>query len=245
MELTYDNIQREAEAFAQHYRKRHHLPALPAAHDVQRYRDLLYSKFGLVVDLIKRRLSQVDSEGGHGFDHLEDVATRAGYIAENECRRLKITGKSMVIERAVLAGVLHDVERHLGFEDNHMIEGEKTTRRILHQAGFMDDTVATVVRNHDYTDFDPGEDKILSIVFGSVFDADHFRYGLEREDTFWRMKEKRGKSAADVIHDYQWLYLYRNAWRTEYGKSVGPEFIDFGIAIAKHIEEIFSSASSP
>ena|SRR3989338_6428898 len=241
MKLSYDSIQREAEAFARQYRQEHKVPALPSAEDVQKYSDLLYSKFGPVVDLVRERLLQVDSEGGHGFDHLEDVAARAGYVSEEECRHLRIYGsdRNSIIERAVLAGMLHDVERHLGFQDIHMIEGEKTARRMLGQAGFMDDMVAKVVRNHDYINFDTGKDKVLAVVFGSVFDSDHFRYGLEREDTFWRMREKQGKPAADVIHDYQWLFQYRNAWRTNYGKLAGAKFIDFGLAIAKHIEEVF------
>ena len=58
------------------------------------------------------------------------------------------------------------------------------------------------------------------------------------------MKEKRGMPASEVIHNYEWLPQYRNVWRTNYGKKVGPKFIDFGLAIARHIEEAFSSAKS-
>ncbi len=54
------------------------------------------------------------------------------------------------------------------------------------------------------------------------------------------MKEKKGKSAEDVIHDYAYLPAYRNSWRTDYGKKVGPKYIDFGLAIAKHIEDYFT-----
>ncbi len=243
MKLTYNNIQKEAEDFSKQYRRKHKIPSLPTVKEVQKYRNLLYKKFSPVVDLIKERVSKVDPVGGHGFEHLGDVATRSGYIAEKECDHLKITGKDreLIIESAVLAGALHDIERHLGFGEDHMIEGEKTTRWILDKAGLKYDVVALVVRNHDHIDFDPGNNKTLTIVFAAVFDADHLRYGLEREDTFWRMKEKGGKSVAEVIHDYQYLPQWRNVWRTKYGKTVGPKIIDFGLAIAKHIEEFFST----
>jgi hypothetical protein len=241
-DLTYDNIQKESERFAKEYRKKHKIPMMPKKNELNKYVELLHSKFGLVVDLVKKRMAENETVGGHGFEHLEDVAARAGYIAEKECRIKKITGekKKLIIESAVLAGVLHDVERHLGFEDIHMVQGEKTAKKILSEAGFENQLILTVVRNHDHIDFDPGDNKILSVVFGSVFDADHLRYGLEREDTFWRMKEKSGKPVKDVIHDYRYLPQWKNAWRTGYGKKIGPKYIEFGLAIAKHIEKAFS-----
>ena len=143
---------------------------------------MLHSEFADVIDLVKQRLSLVESEGGHGFEHLEDVSTRAGYIADTECKFRHVSEElaHQVIRKALLAGILHDIERHRGFGEDHVIEGAKTARVILEKVGQVDETVITVVRNHDDMNYDTGNDLILSLVFGSIWDADHFRYGLER-----------------------------------------------------------------
>jgi hypothetical protein len=129
----------------------------------------------------------------------------------------------------------------MGFGEPHTIEGEKTARRILTKLNMVDEDVLITIRHHDDMDFDFMGNEVLRIIYGSVFDADHFRYGLEREDTFWRMKEKKGVSAETVIHDYAFLPKFKNSWKTKYGKQFGPIFIDFGMAIAKHIEREFST----
>jgi hypothetical protein len=238
--FSFDEIQLEAESFAANYRKTHDVPPFPSGDQLQKYKEILSTKYSRVVELVKKRLEEVDSEGGHGYEHLEDVATRAGFIAETECdfRGIKDDQKEEIINETVLAGLLHDIERHLGFGEDHMINGADTAMKILTQVGIGSEVVATVVRNHDHMDFNP-TNPTMEIVFGSVFDADHFRYGLEREDTFWRMKEKKGKTPPEVIHDYQFLPAYTHAWKTSYGKEVGPKYIEFGLAVAKYVEETF------
>lgn len=240
--FTYDDIQREAETFAANYRKAHDVPPLPGGNRIQKYQDIIKTNYSRVTGLIKKRLESVDSEGGHGYEHLEDIATRAGFIADKECsfRKISKSQQDLIVNEAILAGLLHDIERHLGFGEGHAIEGEKTAGNILKEVGIESEIVTTVVRNHDDPNYNPANNLTLEIAFGSVFDADHFRYGLEREDTFWRMKEKKGKTAAEVIHDYQFLPGYLHVWKTTYGKEVGPKYIEFGLAIAKHVEEVFS-----
>ncbi|KKU92242.1 MAG: hypothetical protein UY21_C0003G0018 [Microgenomates group bacterium GW2011_GWA1_48_10] len=242
MELTYDNIQQEAENFAAQYRKSHDVPPFPNLEQLAKYRELIDTQYPQVVTLIKERLASVESAGGHGFEHLEDVAMRAGFIADDECTVRNIEGveKEAIVKTVVLVGLLHDIERHLGYGEEHMVEGEKTATRILSQAGISNPLVPIIVRNHDHIDFNPSDDPQLSVVFGSIWDADRFRYGLEREDTFWRMKQQKGVSPEKVIHDYQFLPPLRDAWRTKYGREYGPKYIDFGIAVAKHIEGVFS-----
>lgn len=240
-ELTYDNIQKIAESFALKYRAEHSVPTLPT-NELEKYSDRLKQKYNQIIQLVQEHTEQFDPEGGHGYEHLEWVSAFAGYIAEKECDSKSIDGerKEQIIDSAILSGILHDIDRHLGFGEDHMIKGEKTAIVILQKCEIDNPLVLTVVRNHDHIDFDSEGNEDLEIIFGSVFDADHFRYGLEREDTFWRMKEKKGKPPEEVIHDYQFLPPYRDAWRTTYGKEAGPKFIDFGMAIAKHIEESFS-----
>lgn len=241
--ITYNDIQAEAESFAASYRKTHYVPPFPSSEQLQKYREIVSVKYAPVVELVKRRLMTVDSESGHGYEHLEDVSIRAGFIAEAECDFREITDpqKAAIIDQTILAGLLHDIERHLGFSEDHMSEGESTAKKLLAEVGIESSIITMVVRNHDHIDFHPINNPILEIVYGSVFDADHFRYGLEREDTFWRMKENKGATPTEVIHDYQFLPAYLYAWKTSYGKEVGTKYIDFGLAIAKHVEAIFSA----
>ena len=241
-ELTYDLIQTEAEIFAASYRNKHDVPSLPTEKDLKKYKEMLFSEFPVLVKSVKKYLENQNVWLAHDYEHLVEVASLAGYIADYECKFRKLKGerKVRIIRTSILAGLLHDIERHLGFGEEHMIKGEETANKLLVQVGIDNKKVSKVVRQHDNTNFKAEDDLELEISYGSVFDADHFRYGLEREDTFWRMKEALGKSTEEVIHDYKFLPPIRNAWKTRYGKNIGPELIDFGLAIAKHIEEKFS-----
>ena len=240
--LTYENIQKEAEAFAAIYRKSHKVPKLPGEKELLKYNKLLCMKYSHLIELVKNHVSHQNTWLAHDFDHLVYISVLSSYVSEKECEFRKITGLNNVndiIHKAMLSGLLHDIERQRGFGEDHMIEGEQTAIRLLEKVGISVKIITETVRHHDHADFKPTQN-ILQIVYGSVFDADHFRYGLEREDTFWKMKEKIGVSPEDVIHDYKFLPPLRNAWKTHYGKEVGPKLIDFGLAVAKHIEKKFS-----
>ncbi len=233
---SYDLIQLTAEEVARIYRSTHKVPTLPSGQQLEKYRRILNDKYVKIVEKVKIHILKNEPEGGHGYEHLEYVAVMAGYFAEEE------GAKDDVIEMAILAGLFHDIERYLGFGEDHMIKGEETTRLILNKSGINEgwiDVIALAVRNHDHIDFNP-RGEVERIVFGSIFDPDHFRYGFEREDTFWRMKEKRGISPEKVIHDYQFLLPFRDSWKTNMGKKIGPKIIDFGLAIAREIERRFS-----
>jgi len=233
--LTYDLIQSTVEEIARNYRNTHEVPTLPGEQQLGKYKRILCNKYWNVIEKVKNHVSKNETEGGHGYEHLEYVATMAGYFAESE------GANSDVIEMAVLAGLFHDTERHIGYGEDHMIEAENTTRLILGESGIREEwieVIATAVRHHDHIEYNP-DDNTTRIVFGSIFDPDHFRYGFEREDTFWRMKEKRGAQPGEVIHDYQFLPPFRNAWKTKLGRQIGPKIIDFGLAIAQEVERRF------
>lgn len=240
--FTYNDIQSTAESFAIMYRQSHNVPSLPSEDELKKYKNILENNYSQVLELVKNYTSQFDPEGGHGIDHLLWVSSLAGYLAEKECEIKNINGekKDNIIKESLLAGLFHDIDRHLGMGEKHMQQGSETTQNILESLNINLPNVISVVANHDKIDFKTS-DEILEIVFGSCFDADHFRYGLEREDTFWRMKEKKGKTPEEVIFDYKFLPDYKNAWRTNYGKIVGPKFIEFGLAIAKHVENTFNN----
>lgn len=241
-QLTYDAIQTEVEAFAATYRAENKIPELPAGAELAPYQTVL-TKYPLLVDQVKAYVAEFDSDSDHGFEHLIWVSALARWICNFECNELKLEPdhKEYLIEQTVLAGFLHDIDRHLGFGEAHQVEGAKTAERMLASLGLHFPNVIATVANHDKINFYPGVNQDLAIIIGSVFDADHFRYGLEREDNWWQNRKKMGIKPEDVIHLYDYLPQYLHAWKTIYGKQVGPDFLQFGLAIAKHIEEKFST----
>ncbi len=241
MKITYRNIKSEASRFANIYRKSHEVPELPRAEDLKVYKDKYFTKFDKLINLINEHLEDIESQITHGFGHLEYVSLLASYIANVECKRKKVPVNlsDSIVESAFLGGVLHDIDRHLGFGEIHMIVGEKTAKEFLNLLGVKNKNVLEIVRNHDINNYKVSA-KSNDVAFGSVFDADHFMYGWEREDIFWKRGEQKNIPESEIIHDYQFLYPVRNAWRTSYGKKVGPQLIDFGLSIAKHIEIQFS-----
>ncbi|MBU0708890.1 hypothetical protein KJ596_04040, partial [Patescibacteria group bacterium] len=232
-DFTYKDIRKVVRLFSAQYRTNHNVPSLPGDQELREFRERLYQKFPNVISLVKKHLRKTSPQEGRGFDHLEEIAVMAGHLAEQECafRKIDSPENMRIIDQAILAGLLHDLDRHLGFGEVHMIEGEKSARRILEKEDLVNETVLTVVRNHDHLGFDPNNDRLLEIIFAAVFDADHFRYGTERKSEYWEMREKKGIPPEEVIHDYQFVPPLRDAWRTNYGKRVGPPWIDFAIAI--------------
>jgi hypothetical protein len=81
---TYDAIQAEAESFASIYRSTKDIQELPSKEELLPYKLIIDEIYPNVVIAIKDRLSRVESEGGHGYEHLEWVACLSGYIANIE-----------------------------------------------------------------------------------------------------------------------------------------------------------------
>lgn len=238
--VNYQEIKKEAKIFAEKTEKE--LPKLPNNKSLEKYMLIIESELSELVEQIKKHLGKKSYDVGHGFEHLYNVAVLAAYIAELECKEKQLSKDTTkrLIRRTIIAGLLHDIERYRGFRKNHAIEGSKIAKLILKKCNIKDDYVPDIILHHDEKEFAVLNNIEFDIPFGSVFDADHFNYGLERKESFWIMKEKGGMPPEDVIHDYKFLYEYRNALKTSFGKKAGPRFIDFGIKIAKHIEQKFS-----
>jgi hypothetical protein len=82
-----------------------------------------------------------------------------------------------------------------------------------------DEDITKTVEHHDDPKYFPEGTEEFKIVFGSIYDADHLRFCLEREKDFWEMKQSKGSFPEDVITDFKWLPDYQDAWKTGFGKS--------------------------
>jgi hypothetical protein len=240
MVLTYKQIYKAVNEFSKAYQKNHIVFEPPSKIELIPYENLLNRNYSGVVKLVKKYLRDKDSPVTHGFPHLLNISLLSGLVAENEIKlRNLVNLKEEIMETTLLGGLLHDIDRDLGYGEEHAIKGEKTAEEMLKSAGIKNTSVPLLVRHHDDLKYFTNN-PILLLATDSVFDADHFWYGWEREKLFWERGEKKGTPFEEIIHDYKFLPKYKNTWRTGYGRKVGPNLIDYGLAIAMHIEDKFS-----
>lgn len=96
---------------------------------------------------------------------------------------------------------------------------------------------------HDKFKVSPRDNPRFDIPFFSVFAVDHLNWGREWEEIHWKSRKKQGIPPGKAIHDYQFMLPLRdspNLKQTKWGQEVALPYIDFGVAIAKHIEKAFS-----
>lgn len=240
--LTYDLIRREAASFGQDYKLNTDLPKLPTVDDLSPYKEIIETEYPELLKDLENHFDVVNADINNGLDHSIWVSVRAGFITDLICRQKGLDEiiKSRLVRKSILSGLMHDVDRHLGLGEEHMIEGEKTAQRFLEKYGLNDTDITKTVRFHDIPEYFPEGSEEYKIIYGSVYDADHLRYGLEREKDFWDMKERKGVKPSDVIHDYQWLYKFVDSWKTDFGKDVCRKYVKYALAIAEHVESVFS-----
>ena len=240
--VTYSLIKEEVRSYIKKNRKNFNLPDLPSEKDLKIYKTIIEENFYKLLKEISIYFRNVKADKNNAIDHALWVATLAAYLADKESIRLGVNeeDKQKINYNTITAGLLHDIDRHLGVGEIHMIEGEKTAKKILSKYKINKNIIFETIRHHDDPNYEI--DGLISdqIVFGSVFDADHLRYGLEREAEFWEMKERKGVKPENVIHDYHWLDPYMNAWKTKSGERIAKPWINYALAIAKHVEQKFT-----
>ncbi len=241
MQLTFENIQKTAEKIAQEYRKKHKVPELPSIKQLAPYHKIINTEFKELSEEIKRYVSQFEQEGYHGYEHLENIAALAGFIAEDECifRKLPQNKTREIVNNAILAGLMHDIERHQG-GPVHMSEGANTAEILLKKYNLFDENIVLAISIHEKLEYKIENNNELEVIYGAIYDADHFMYGYERETTFWYKEKQKGATPKEAIKAYDWLYAYENSWKTRYGKNIGPELIRFGLWISEGVGKCFT-----
>jgi len=239
--FTYKDIVTEAKKHAQLLKEK--LPHLPSSEELSPYNSVIVKDYENLNAEVQEHVSKKDTEPGHGYEHLRWVAPRGGYFADLECKARSIEDemRERLIKRTIAVGLLHDVERYRGFGKEHAIEGSKVAKDLLARCSIEDDYIPQIIARHDEINLFSVGNVEFDVPFQSNFDADHILWGLEREESFWKSREKRNIPSKEAIHDYKYLFPLRNSFKTQRGRTIGPQFIDFGIEISEHIERIFSS----
>lgn len=239
---VYRAIIAEAQAKAQELR--HTLPPLPSQQALEPFAGRMYARDASLIASIKRHLEAWDVAHARGFDHLEWVGVNGAFVAAEECQERGINGdmREEIIQRAWRLGLLHDLQRWWGYGKEHMIEGSLAAQQLLHEQNLADPYLAEQVRVHDDVVIEARNDPRFDIPLFSVFAVDHLNWGLERKKALWEEFQKKQVDPEKAIHDYAYLermHQSPNFQQTRWGREVALPYIGFGLAIARHIEQLF------
>jgi hypothetical protein len=176
----------------------------------------------------------------HGLPHCEKVAIEAGAIVLAE-RPGEDAGIEEIMSCAQIAGLLHDITRA---GKDHSVTGSIEAGRILELSGIgkkQKRYVTAAIRNHEaFREVLTSEDESARLVSDALYDADKFRWGPDNfTTTLWLMVKASGTSARTLYNTFQekmtGIRRIKETFRSETGRTYGPEFIDLGIEIGNEI----------
>ena len=189
---------------------------------------------------------------GHGLEHVEKVAVEAGALAYRESDRLswEEPAKEQAGILAQMAGLLHDLRRG---EKDHARLGAEASRMILRSFPFSEEEdriIAEAIANHEaFVEPRKVESNLGQMVSDVLYDADKFRWGPDNFTlTLWEMLRFSRAPLTRMIHRFpkglKGIARIKETFRTETGKTYGPEFIDLGLRIGEriyqHLQERFA-----
>jgi len=193
-------------------------------------------------EMVRREL---EHNYGHGQDHVEKVAVEAGALAYLEAERL--SWEEPVKERAgvlaQMAGLLHDLRRG---EKDHARLGAEASRAVLRSFAFSEEEdriIVEAIANHEaFVEPRRIESDLGQTVSDVLYDADKFRWGPDNFTlTLWEMLRYSQAPITRLIHRFpkgmKGIARIKDTFRTETGKTYGPEFIDLGLQIGEKIYE--------
>ncbi|SDB04424.1 hypothetical protein SAMN05660653_00211 [Desulfonatronum thiosulfatophilum] len=204
----------------------------------------LFFDHPLVVRCCEDVLPFLSDEYGHGIDHAKKVALEAGAISLAEAQPFGMNQARHLCMLSQLSGLMHDICR---LEPEHALRGGELSLQILHDYPLTDrdkSMVAFSIRSHEA--FRPKEvtdDPMEEIVASALYDADKFRWGPDNFGTTlweicdyeeWCMREILSKFPAGVER----IRAIANTFRSEVGRTFGPEFIELGIQLGNRLYTI-------
>ncbi len=180
---------------------------------------------------------------GHGLDHAEKVALEAGALAYIE------GGKFLPLDfhrreagvLAHLAGLLHDLRRG---EKDHARSGAAAAEKILSGFSFPPGEKKVIVEaifNHEaFIEPAPIDSPLGQMVSDVLYDADKFRWGPDNFTvTLWEMLRFSHGAVTRLVRRFpagmKGIARIKDTFRSETGRTYGPEFIDLGLKIGEKI----------
>lgn len=186
----------------------------------------------------------LNDEYGHGIEHAKKVALDAGAIILAEARPWGMNQTRRLCILAQFCGLLHDTCR---LEPHHAQRGAELAARILSDFPLSDherSMIAYAIRNHEA--FQPQEstdDPLEELLAAALYDADKFRWGPDNFcTTLWEICDYEEWRLPQIIAKYPEgiakIQAIAHTFRSEIGRSFGPEFIELGLVLGKQVYTI-------
>ncbi len=203
----------------------------------------------LVIRCCEDVLPFLSDEYGHGIEHAKKVALEAGVIALAEAHPWGMDQARHLCLLAQLSGLLHDICR---LEPEHAQRGAELSLHILKDFPLIDrdkKMIAFAIRNHEaYRSVEITDDPLEEILAAALYDADKFRWGPDNFGTTlweicdyeeWCLREILAKFPEGVAR----ISGISNTFRSEVGRTFGPEFIELGIHLGHRLYTILQQQS--
>jgi hypothetical protein len=180
---------------------------------------------------------------GHGIEHAGKVAIEAGALVQIEGERQALPAP---IHREItilvqIAGLLHDLCRS---EIRHAQASAQAAGRFFEESGLFSPYQAYIpiaIANHEaFVPPVPIDSAIGQMISDALYDADKFRWGPDNFTlTLWEMLRARRAPIGPLIRRFrkgmEGIARIKGTFRSEAGKTFGPEFIDLGLQIGQKI----------
>jgi hypothetical protein len=188
-------------------------------------------------------LRELKDDLGHGMDHARKVALEAGVLAyvEGEGLSLKESLRCEACLLAQIAGLLHDLRRN---ERDHAKASASAASKVLQQISILPkqgEYIVQAIANHEaFVEPKKIDSPVGQMISDALYDADKFRWGPDNfTQTLWQMLRSSGARIAPLIHRFpkgmEGISSIKETFRTETGKTYGPEFIELGLKIGEKI----------
>lgn len=188
-------------------------------------------------------LRELKDDFGHGIDHAEKVAVEGGALVYIEGEKLSL-GDSARREAGTLvqiAGLLHDLRRG---EKNHAQSSASAAEKILAEFSIAPEKkryIVEAIANHEaFVEPKKIDSPVGQVISDALYDSDKFRWGPDNFTiTLWQMLRSSKASIVRLIRRFpkgmKGIARIKETFRTDTGKTYGPEFIDLGLKIGEKI----------
>jgi len=178
---------------------------------------------------------------GHGIEHAKKVALDASTIVLIEGKHLPSPLLKKAFLLSQIAGLLHDTCRT---EEDHALKGAELSQEILEDYPLSQEEkeiIYLAIKNHEA--FGPRieiKDDLAQLVSAALYDGDKFRWGPDNFTTTlwsicsynqWGIEELKKRMPQAL----EFMQKIKDTFRTSTGINFGPEIVDCGLLIGKHL----------
>lgn len=201
----------------------------------------LFFDHPLVVRCCEDVLPFLSDDYGHGIDHAKKVALEGGAIALAEARPLGMDTARHLCMLSQLSGLLHDICR---LEPDHAQRGAEVSLQILADfplSASDKQMIAFAIRNHEaFRPHSPSSDHLEELLGATLYDADKFRWGPDNfGTTLWEICDYEEWCLVEIMAKFpegvQRIRTIADTFRTEVGRTFGPEFIELGLHLGNRL----------